>query len=95
MTRPLIRRPRHTNPGELEGRLHALAAAIEDALLAGGAEPARDYWHIDVYRMALPFLLEDYRRGSLTIPVGWPPDLYDDGAVEGPDPMDYPEEGGA
>ena len=43
------------------------ARAIEEGLINGGAKPNIDYTYLDLYKLAQPFVLEEFKEGKLKV----------------------------
>lgn len=52
--------------GALADEYLAIASNIESALRYAGAAPGKDYTHLDLFRLALPFVVEKFKAGSIT-----------------------------
>ncbi|MBS7814773.1 hypothetical protein J7560_04980 [Wohlfahrtiimonas chitiniclastica] len=54
----------------IQDALSLLAANIENSLLSHGAEPGKDYTYIDLYNLAMRYLLADYPPKDSCITFG-------------------------
>lgn len=43
------------------------AKAIEEALINSGAKPNIDYTYLDLYKLAQPFVLHEFKEGNLKV----------------------------
>lgn len=58
----------------LEDLIYVFALNIEDAMLAGGAKPGVNYSFLDIYKMAIPFANEFFKRNyeTMNFAIGYP-----------------------
>jgi len=64
MTENLIPYVGGTDPTALEDLLLVLAKNVEEALVASGAEPGKDYQRLDLFKLALPFAVETWKQSG-------------------------------
>ncbi len=77
MPTKLLRLPTDSNPKMLDELLWVIAANIEGSMQqSSGAIPGEDYTILDLYKLAQPFALEIYKKGTekgcVGIYTGWP-----------------------
>lgn len=62
--------PDQIDTDHIEDALSLLAANIENSLLAHGAEPGKDYTYMDLYNLAMKYMLADYPPKDSDITFG-------------------------
>ena len=67
MTTPLINQFEHTDPKTLQDFWSKTAAAIELSLLESGATPGTDFTYLDLYKLAQPIVLEQFKTGEIKL----------------------------
>jgi hypothetical protein len=53
---------------QLDDFLFTVAESIEEAFLRAGAQPGKDYNYRDLFTLAAPFALEQWKKDMLVIP---------------------------
>jgi hypothetical protein len=53
---------------DLDDFLYTVAECIEEAFLLAGAQPGKDYTYRDLFSLAAPFALEQWKKDVLEIP---------------------------
>jgi hypothetical protein len=56
------------NFNHLDDFLFTVAESIEEAFLRAGAQPGKDYHYRDLFTLAAPFALEQWKKDVLVIP---------------------------
>lgn len=62
----LIRDFSTSDPSSMEDLYLCIAKTIENSLLEAGAEAEKDYNIIDLYKLAQPFVMSEFQKGSLS-----------------------------
>ncbi len=57
MTKRLTTRYENVDTSFLEDALSLFVANIENSMIANGAEPGKDYTYMDLYRLAMEYLV--------------------------------------
>jgi len=52
----------------LDDFLFTVAESIEEAFLSAGAQPGKDYHYRDLFTLAAPFAIEQWKKDMLVIP---------------------------
>lgn len=69
----LLRRPTDSRPDLLEDLIWVIAATIEDSILeSSNAIPNKDYTVMDLYNLAAPFALENFKKNLVCFTDIWP-----------------------
>lgn len=77
VTQPLIQHKDLMAAGDLGDELHAVSFSIEQGLINAGAKPGVDYTHLDLFKLAQPFVLQMFKKGSME--YTYPADEVSDG----------------
>jgi hypothetical protein len=56
------------NFNHLDDFLFTVAESIEEAFLRAGAQPGKDYHYRDLFTLAAPFAIEQWKKDVLVIP---------------------------
>jgi hypothetical protein len=67
-TKKLIAPHEKRNFNHLDDFLFTVAESIEEAFLRAGAQPGKDYHYRDLFTLAAPFALEQWKKDVLVIP---------------------------
>lgn len=67
MSKGLIRDFSKTDTTTMEDFYLCIAKSIENSLIESGAKPGKDYSIVDVYTLAQPFVMEEFKKGNLSI----------------------------
>lgn len=62
--------PDQIDTDHIQDALSLLAANIENSLLDHGAEPGKDYTYMDLYNLAMKYMLADYPPQNSGITFG-------------------------
>lgn len=62
---PLIKKKTNVGENDMEDCIMLIAAKIEDSLMDAGAKPGQDYTLLDLYKLALPFVVHRFQKGEL------------------------------
>lgn len=71
MSEKLIRNIRLIDKATFEDYYLAIAKNIEDSLVEAGATPGEDYTIIDLYTLAQPFVLDQFKENKIDIAIEW------------------------
>ena len=71
MADKLIKDYNNIQADTFEDYFMAIAKNIEESLLQSGATPGKDYNIIDLYKLAQPFVLEQFKKNKISIAVSW------------------------
>jgi hypothetical protein len=55
--------------GQIQDFFYVTAAAIEQSLMEAGDRPGIDYTRLDIYRLALPIVTEEFKKNGLEINI--------------------------
>lgn len=67
-TKKLMAMREKRNFNHLDDFLYTVAESIEEAFLRAGAQPGKDYHYRDLFTLAAPFVLEQWKKDVLVIP---------------------------
>jgi hypothetical protein len=67
-TKKLMASHEKRNFNHLDDFLFTVAESIEEAFLRAGAQPGKDYQYRDLFTLAAPFALEQWKKDVLVIP---------------------------
>jgi hypothetical protein len=67
-TKKLMAPHEKRNFNYLDDFLFTVAESIEEAFLRAGAQPGKDYHYRDLFTLAAPFALEQWKKDILVIP---------------------------
>jgi hypothetical protein len=67
-TKKLMASHEKRNFNHLDDFLFTVAESIEEAFLRAGAQPGKDYNYRDLFTLAAPFALEQWKKDVLVIP---------------------------
>ncbi len=67
MCKRLIRDFNNVDNSTMEDFYLCIAKSIENSLIETGAKAGKDYSIIDIYTLAQPFVMEQFKKGNLTI----------------------------
>jgi hypothetical protein len=67
-TKKLMAPHEKRNFNHLDDFLFTVAESIEEAFLRAGARPGNDYHYRDLFTLAAPFALEQWKKDVLVIP---------------------------
>jgi hypothetical protein len=67
-TKKLMAPHEKRNFNHLDDFLFTVAESIEEAFRRAGAQPGKDYNYNDLFRLAAPFALEQWKKDELVIP---------------------------
>lgn len=68
MTDPLIRQYAHSDQSTLQDCWLVTASEIEQSLIEAGATPGEDYGYLDLYKLAMPVVVERVKNDQITPP---------------------------
>lgn len=63
--KPLISQLDTMGAGDIGDEMLAVAFTIEQGLLSSGAKPGVDYTHLDLFKLAQPFVLQMFKKGKM------------------------------
>jgi hypothetical protein len=67
-TKKLMAPHEKRNFSHLDDFLFTVAESIEEAFLRAGAQPGKDYHYRDLFTLAAPFAIEQWKKDVLVIP---------------------------
>ena len=67
-TKKLMAPHEKRNFSHLDDFLFTVADSIEEAFRRAGAQPGKDYSYSDLFKLAAPFALEQWKKDELVIP---------------------------
>jgi hypothetical protein len=67
-TKKLMASHEKRNFNHLDDFLFTVAESVEEAFLRAGAQPGKDYNYRDLFTLAAPFAIEQWKKDVLVIP---------------------------
>jgi hypothetical protein len=67
-TKKLMASHEKRNFNHLDDFLFTVAESVEEAFLRAGAQPGKDYNYRDLFTLAAPFAVEQWKKDTLVIP---------------------------